>query len=312
MRVLPALLVPAVLAPLPLPLAAHARHRLPSRTEEAAKVHRVEKVAENVYCIFGQGGNIGLVVTAKHAVLIDDQFERLVPGLLAAVRSVTDKPIKYLINTHAHPDHVGGNPALEKLVTAIVAHTNVLKRMETEQAKLEPAKRGGLPELALGSEDATEKARLDIHLDGTGLHLVHAGPGHTDGDVMVGIPAARVLHMGDLFFNGILPFIDTGSGGSFDGLVAQVAWVATWLPEDTRIIPGHGPVCGKKELLRYRDLLLAVQAHVKAHPSLDAKALAASFDTAAWPDWKPMPTFVTWETLFAVASGKGPGRVKGA
>lgn len=308
MRALPVLLTLTALAP--LPLVAHARHRAPIRAEDATRIHRVEKLADNVYCIFGQGGNIGLVVTARHAVLIDDQFERLVPGLLAAVRSVTDKPIKYLINTHAHPDHVGGNPALEKLVTAIVAHTNVLRRMETEQAKLEPAKRGGLPELALGSEDTTERARLDIHLDGTDLHLVHAGPGHTDGDVMVGIPAARVLHLGDLFFNGILPFIDTESGGSFDGLVAQIGWVGSWIPEDTKLIPGHGPVCGKKELLRYRDLLLAVQAHVRAHPGQDPKALAAGFDTAAWPDWKPMPTFVTWETLFAAASGHGPGRVK--
>ena len=309
MRFLPAGLVFVVLVPASLSLAAHARHHLPAPVENTAMVHQVEKLADNAYCIFGQGGNIGLIVTAHHAVLIDDQFEQLVPGLLATIRSVTDKPIKYLINTHAHGDHVGGNRALEKQVTAIIAHANVLRRMEAEQAKLEPAQRGGLPELALGSEDATEKARLDIHLDGTEIHLVHVGPGHTDGDVMVGLPAAHVLHMGDLFFNGMLPFIDTERGGSFDGLVAQVAWVASWIPEDARIIPGHGPVCGKKELLRYRDLLMAVQAHVKAHPALAPRALAASFDAAAWPDWSPTPTFVTWETLFAAASGKGPGRV---
>lgn len=308
MRALTAL-VPAVfaLATAPAsPLAAHAQHR---PAPAATQVHKVEKVAENVYCIFGQGGNIGLIVTAQHAVLIDDQFERLVPGLLEAVRSVTDKPIKYLVNTHAHPDHVGGNVVLEKQVNAIIAHANVRKRMVTEQAKLEPAKRGGLPELALGSEDVNERARLDIHLDGTEIHLLHMGPGHTDGDVMVGIPAALVMHMGDLFFLGMLPYIDTGSGGSFDGLASQVASVAAWIPDGARIIPGHGPACGKKELLRYRDFLKAVQAHVKANPLKDAVALAASFDQAAWPEWTPRPEFVTWETLFAVASGKGLGRV---
>jgi glyoxylase-like metal-dependent hydrolase (beta-lactamase superfamily II) len=289
------------------PLLAHAKHR--AAPAEAPKVHRVEKVAESVYCIFGQGGNIGLVVTARHAVLIDDQFERLVPGLIEAVRSVTDKPIKYLINTHGHGDHVGGNVVLEQQVAAIIAHANVRKKMVTEQAKLDPAKRGGLPELALGSEDAKEKARLDIHLDGTDLHLLHLGPGHTDGDVLVGIPSVLVMHMGDLFFLGMLPYVDVAGGGSFDGLVAQIASVAAWLPEGARIIPGHGPVCGRKELLRYRDLLLAVQSHVKANATKDPAALAAGFDRAAWPEWQPRADFVTWESLFSVASGKGPGRV---
>ncbi len=289
------------------PLAAHARHQ--AAPAAAPKIHKVEKLAENVYCIFGQGGNIGLIVTAKHAVLIDDHFERLVPGLLEAVRTVTDKPIKYLVNTHGHPDHVGGNVVLEKQVSAIIAHANVRKRMVLSQAKLEPIKRGGLPELALGSEDAKERARLNLHLDDAEIHLLHLGPGHTDGDVIVGIPSVLVMHMGDLFFLGMLPYIDVESGGSFDGLVAQIASVASWLPDGARIIPGHGPVCGKKELLRYRDFLQAVQAHVKANPTKEAAALAASFDGNAWPEWKPRADFVTWETLFTVASGKGPGRI---
>jgi glyoxylase-like metal-dependent hydrolase (beta-lactamase superfamily II) len=290
-----------------LPLAAHARHR--PAPAEATKVHRVEKVAGNVYCIFGQGGNIGLIVTARHAVLIDDQFERLVPGLLEAVRTVTDKPIKYLVNTHGHPDHVGGNVVLEKQVSTIIAHATVRRRMVAEQAKLDSAQRGGLPELTLGSDDPKERARLDIHLDDTEIHLLHLGPGHTDGDVLVGIPAVLAMHMGDLFFLGMLPYIDVESGGSFDGLVTQIASVASWLPDGARIIPGHGPVCGKQELLRYRDFLQAVQSHVKGNPGKDAAALAATFDGAAWPEWKPRADFVTWETLFSVASGKGPGRV---
>lgn len=304
MRVPAALVLVFALA---APLAAHAKHQ--ATPAEAPKVHKVEKVAENVYCIFGQGGNIGLIVTARHAVLIDDQFERLVPGLLEAVRTVTDKPIKYLVNTHGHPDHVGGNVVLEKQVSAIIAHANVRRRMMLAQAKLDPARRGGLPELALGSEDAKERARLNLHLDDAEIHLLHMGPGHTDGDVIVGIPSVLVMHMGDLFFLGMLPYIDAESGGSFDGLAAQVASVASWLPEGARIIPGHGPVCGRKELLRYRDFLQAVQAHVKANPTQDAAALAASFDGNAWPEWKPRADFVTWQTLFSVASGKGPGRV---
>jgi len=117
------------------------------------------------------------------------------------------------------------------------------------------------------------------------------------------------MHMGDLFFNGLLPFVDTESGGSFDGLVAQVDHVAGWVPEGVKIIPGHGPIATRKDLCRYRDLLKAVQAHAKANPALAPAALAAKFDTAAWPDYKPMDGFVTWTSLFGVASGKGQGRV---
>lgn len=306
MRALIALSLVLALAPA-MPLAAHAKHQ--AAQKDAPKIHKVEKVAKNVYCIFGQGGNIGLVVTSKHAVLIDDQFEKLVPGLIEAVRSVTDKPIKYLVNTHGHGDHVGGNVVLEKQVMAIIAHANVRKALIKEQAKLEPAKRGGLPELAIGSEDAKERARLNIHLDDTEIHLLHMGPGHTDGDVIVGIPSVLVMHMGDLFFLGMLPYVDVENGGSFDGLVAQIASVASWIPDGARIIPGHGPVCGKKELLRYRDFLQAVQAHVNMNPTKEPAALAASFTTSNWPEWSPRAEFVTWETLFSVASGKGPGRV---
>jgi glyoxylase-like metal-dependent hydrolase (beta-lactamase superfamily II) len=288
------------------PVQAHAVHRAEA---DPQAVHRVEKLTEHAYVIFGQGGNIGLFLTEDQAILVDDQFERLAPGLLKAVRSVTAKPIKYLVNTHAHGDHVGANVVLEKQVVAIVAHANVRRRMILDQVKLEPAKRGGLPELAFGEEDPAVRARLDIHL-GTGeFHLLHLGPGHTDGDVIFGYAQELVMHMGDLFFHGLLPYIDREGGGSFDGLAAQVDSLAGWVPDGVKIIPGHGPVATRKDFLRYRDLLRAVQSHVKAHPDQAPAALAAGFDTGAWPDYKPLEGFVTWESLFAAASGKGPGRV---
>lgn len=293
-----------------LPLAAHAKHQAPKTAEGVMRIHRIEKLADGAYCIFGQGGNIGLIVTDKHAVLIDDQFERIAPGLLATIKSVTDKPIKYLVNTHFHGDHTGANVVLDKQVTAIVAHTNVRSRMKAEQAKLEPAKQGGLPELAMGDPDPQSRARLNIHLDNTEIHLLHLAPGHTDGDVIVGIPALRFIHMGDTLFIGMLPFIDTEGGGSFDGLVAQIEMVTSFLPADSKVIPGHGPVCGQKEVIQYRNFLQAVRAHVAANPKKSPKELADSFDTKPWDDWKPNPQFVTWETLFAAASGAGSGRVK--
>lgn len=289
----------ALLALASLPLAAHARHQAPATP---AKVHRVEKLDDRLYCIFGEGGNIGLVLTDTHAVLIDDQFERLAPGLLEAIRSVTSKPIKYLVNTHHHGDHTGANVVLEKQVTAIVAHSNVRRRLETSQAKLEPAKRGGLPELAFGWPDPKQRAYLAIHLGGVEIHLAHFGPGHTDGDVLVGIPALKFMHLGDIFFNGSLPYIDTAAGGSLAGLLANVETVLSFLPEGSKLIPGHGPVGTHKDLVRYRDFLKAVQTHVKANPGKGGKDLDAGFDHAAWSDIKPMGSFLTWERFFDIVS----------
>ncbi len=301
-------------AALALPSALLAAPPVAPAAEKAApapeKVHRVERLSEHAYVVFGKGGNVGLFVGDREAVLVDSQLAPLVPGLLEAVASITDKPIKLLVNTHHHADHVGGNPLLAGKVQAIVAHANVRARVEAEQAKLDAARRGGLPSLLVGERDAEKPARLDVRLDGLELHLVHRRAAHTDGDLVVGMPAERVLHAGDLFFLGMLPFVDVrDGGGSFDGLVDTIAWLASSVPEDVRIVPGHGPVCGKKELLRYRDFLQAVQAHARASPARSSRELAESFDAAAWPEWKPMPTFVTWETLFDAATGRGPGRV---
>jgi glyoxylase-like metal-dependent hydrolase (beta-lactamase superfamily II) len=268
--------------------------------------HHVEKLSDHAYAILGPGGNVGLFVTEHAAVLIDSQFEKSAPGLLEAVRTVTKNPIKYLIDTHHHPDHVGANAFFASQGAIIVAHTNVRKRMLAQ----DPKRTEGLPELSIGEEDGTKLSRLDLHLEGLELHVVHYGLGHTDNDLAIGSPADRVLHMGDLFFHGSLPFIDTGAGGSLEGLLAEFEWLCTWVPEDVKIIPGHGPICGKKDLQRHRDFLKALLTHAKANAAMSPKELADSFDTKAWSDYKPTGSFVTWETLFGAASGKGAGRVQ--
>jgi cyclase len=287
-----------------LPLAAHVKHAQNSQANQ--KVHKVEKLADNVYCIFGNGGNIGLVVTEKYTVLIDDQFENIVPGLLEAVKSVTNKPIKYLINTHWHGDHTGGNRALESQVVAIVAHHNVRTRLVEDQAKKEASKRGGLPEITIGEADPGAKARMDIHLGSTEMHLIHVTSGHTDGDLIVGLPQTHVMHMGDLFFNGLTPYIDLKSGGSLEGMIANAEWVLSFLPDDAKIIPGHGPVASKKDLARFRDFMKAVQAHVKANPAKSGKELDEGFDHKAWADYKDLKPFLSWDKFFELAAGRVP------
>lgn len=286
------------------PLAAHVRSR---QVTVDKKVHKVEKLSDNAYCITGEGGNIGLVVTPKGAVLIDDQFEGLVPGLLEAVKSVTAQPIKYLVNTHWHGDHTGGNIALENQVTAIVAHTNVRTRLAKAQEK-EGAKKGGLPEITLGFPDPKEKAYLAIHLGGTEMHLLHQGPGHTDGDLILGLPKSHVMHLGDLFFNGLTPYIDLESGGSLEGMIANADALLAWIPEDVKIIPGHGPVGGKKDYQRFRDFLKVVQALVKANPGKSGKELDAAFDHKAWSDFSDLKPFLNWEAFFEIAAGRAPKR----
>jgi cyclase len=303
-----ALILPLLLALAPA-LAAEPPMPAPAARAEVAPLHRVEQLSAHAFAVFGPGGNVGVLVGDREALVIDGQYDRTAEGLLKAIRTVTDKPLRYLVNTHHHPDHTGGNALLARQGAVVVAHANVRPRLELAQAKLDPAQRGGLPEVMTGDGTAGSTSRLDLHLAGLEVHLVHRGAAHTDGDLLVGFPAEHVLHMGDLFFHGMLPFIDVDGGGSFDGLVAELDWLLTWLPADVRLIPGHGSLCGRPELVRYRDLLKAVQAHARAHAGLAPPELARTFPAADWPEGKPTPGFVTWETLFQVATGKGPGRV---
>jgi len=277
--------------------------------QPAANQHRVERVRDNVYCVFGPGGNVGVIVGDDHVVMIDGQFERSLPGLLTAVKTISDKPIKYLINTHHHGDHTDANRMLARQVQAIIAHANTRTRLVKAQENSEPDRKGGLPNFLLGEADTNKQAMMTVVVGESELHLAYFGPGHTDNDIAVGIPGARVIHMGDLVFLGRLPFIDVDSGGSFDGVARIIGHVLTWLPEDTLVIPGHGPVCDKKELARHHAFLVAVQQHIRKNPRMSPKELADSFDKKPWEDKEPSSSFVTWETLFQAATGKGSGRV---
>lgn len=296
-----------VLPPAALAHAAPAAAAKPRPKADSSQSHPVTRIADGVYAIVnGRGGNVGLVVGDRFAVLIDDQFEEFVPGLLAAVRSVTDQPLKYVVNTHHHGDHTGGNLVLSRQVQAIVAHANVRTRMAEEQEKLPPAQRGGLPELALGEADPAVKARLDLHPGALDLHVVHFAAGHTDNDLLVGVPQRLVLFTGDLFFNGLTPFLDVSAGGSLAGTLANVEWLLSWLPDGVKIVPGHGPIGEKKDLARYRDFLRAVERHVAANPGRSGKELAATFDRKAFAEFQDLAPMLTWDAFFDTAAGREP------
>jgi glyoxylase-like metal-dependent hydrolase (beta-lactamase superfamily II) len=276
--------------------------------QPAQPQHRVENVRGNVHCIFGPGGNVGVIEGEEYLVLVDGQFERSLPGLLEAVKKISNKPIKYLINTHHHGDHVDSNRALASQLQGIIAHVNLRTRMAKAQENAEPDKKGGLPDLLIGEADANKSAMMTLLVGDTEVHAAHFGIAHTDNDVAVGIPSQRVIHLGDMLFLRMLPFIDTESSGNFGGLVQVLGHILRMLPEDALIIPGHGPICDKAELARHHAFLSAVQQHARANSKMEPKELAETFDKEPWKD--KVPGFVSWETLFQAATGKGSGRVK--
>jgi glyoxylase-like metal-dependent hydrolase (beta-lactamase superfamily II) len=221
---------------------------------------KVEKLAPGVAVLFGAGGNIGLSYGEDGNILIDDQFAPLSQKIIDAIRTVDGDPVKFVINTHWHGDHTGGNEALGKAGAVIVAHDNVRARMAVEQVsgerKTPASPKAALPVLTFGHG-------VTIHLNGDELEVVHVAKAHTDGDALIRFRKANVLHMGDTFFHKTsLPYIDRTSGGTIDGLIAAVDVALSLADEKTRIIPGHGPVAGRAELVAYAAMLKDVRGKI--------------------------------------------------
>jgi len=218
-------------------------------------------VADGVYMLAGRGGNIGLSVGQDGVFLIDDQYAPLTDKILVAISAVTDKPVQFLVNTHWHGDHTGGNENIGKGGTIIVAHDNVRKRLAKGQfmkvfnAKVPPAPPKALPVITFGDG-------VTFHWNSETLEVVHSKSAHTDGDAVVYFKSANVVHVGDLFFNGIYPFIDAGSGGSLEGVIAGADDVLGRIDDNTKVIPGHGPLGNKADLKAYRDMLATVHGRM--------------------------------------------------
>lgn len=237
----------------------------PAAAQDFSKVEiKVERLAPGVAVLFGAGGNIGLSYGENGNILVDDQFAPLTDKIAAAVRTIDPDPVRFVLNTHWHFDHTGGNEAWGKRGAVIMAHDNVRKRMSTDQfmaamnQKVPASPKAALPVV-------TFAAGVTLHLNGDTLHVVHVANAHTDGDAIVHWQKADVLHMGDTFFHRqTFPFIDVGSGGSIDGLIAAIGRGLDMAGPRTRIIPGHGPVTSKDEMAAYRAMLIDVRGKVAA------------------------------------------------
>jgi glyoxylase-like metal-dependent hydrolase (beta-lactamase superfamily II) len=247
---------------------------------------QAHKLSDSVYMLIGAGGNMGLSV-GEDVFLIDDQFAPLTERIEAAIRKLSPKPVKFVLNTHWHFDHTGGNENLGKAGALIVAHENVRKRMSVEsfieflgmRFKAEP--RQALPVVTF-TRDVT------FHLNGDEIYVYHVPSAHTDGDAIVHFRKSDVFHMGDTFFNRLYPFIDSSSGGSVDGVISAADRVLQLAGERTRIIPGHGALAGRADLRAYRDMLATVSGRIREQlragrnlPEVIESRPSAEFD-AVW------------------------------
>jgi len=233
---------------------------------------KAEKITDGLWMLTGAGGNIGVSAGPDGVFLVDDQYAPLTDKIKAAIATVSDKPVRFVVNTHWHGDHVGGNENLGKAGAVLVAHENVRKRMSKEQFiklfnRTVPASAAAALPLVTFAES------LSFHLNGEDIDAIHVPPAHTDGDVVVFLHKANVIHVGDLVFNGMYPVVDLSSGGSVDGMIGAADRILAAGDAATKIIPGHGPLATKADVKAFRDMLAAsrdaIQPLVKAGKTLD-------------------------------------------
>lgn len=233
-----------------------------AKEEPPAKIETVP-VHKNIYMLQGRGGNIGVSIGPDGVLLIDDQMTPLNPNILASIKELNGGEVRFVINTHWHFDHTGGNEALGKAGAVIVAHENVRKRMSTDQfSEFMNRKFPASPPKALPIITFTRDVKF--HLNGDTAQVFHRPPAHTDGDAVIWFESTGVVHLGDIYFNGIYPYIDTGVGGNINGVIAAVDWALEKFPANTKVIPGHGSLSNMSELKAYRDMLVKVRDEVAA------------------------------------------------
>jgi cyclase len=246
------------------------------------KIETIE-LGSGLAMLIGRGGNIGVSTGRDGNFVIDDQYAPLTPRIRAAVAKLGRGPIRFVINTHWHGDHTGGNENLAAQGAVIVAHDNVRTRMATEQfvaafdRRIPPSSPASLPVI-------TFEDRVTLHLNGQSVTAIHVGPAHTDGDAIIVISPANVIHTGDVYVAGAYPFIDISSGGSFEGLISVTDQLLELTDAETRIIPGHGPLSKRVDLDAWRAMLIDVRGRILTaiEAGRSADEVVASKPTKQW------------------------------
>ena len=248
---------------------------------------KAQKVSGNVYMLEGAGGNIGVSVGDDGILIVDDQYAPIADKIRAALKGIADKKLRFILNTHWHGDHTGGNVVFGP-EAPIIAHDNVRKRMSTEQ-KSEIFKRTtpAAPKEALPV--VTFNQNLTVHFNGEEIRAIHYPHGHTDGDSVIFFTSSNVVHLGDNFFAGKFPFVDLDSGGNVEGLTKNIGEIIEKIPAGAKLIPGHGPLSTIDDLKTYHNMLLktsdVVRQKIAAGKTLD------QIKTEGLPDeWKSWGT----------------------
>ena len=252
----------------------------------AVQIQTLE-LADGLYMLTGEGGNIALTTGPDGSVLVDTQYAPLNAKILAAVRAAGGGDVTYVINTHWHGDHTGGNEPLGQAGAVIIAHDNVLVRMSAEQFMAAFNQRVP-PSPAVARPVVTFPTRTTFHLNGNVVNVVHVENAHTDGDSIVHFANANVIHTGDTYMKDTYPFIDVSSMGSIDGFIAGAAAVLARSDANTKIIPGHGALANKADMQRFHDMLVKVRSNIqilitqgRTEDEVVAAKPTAEFD-AAW------------------------------
>jgi cyclase len=286
-----------------------------AQDQDFSKVQmKVAKVAGNVYILQGAGGNIGASIGDDGIVIVDDQYAPLADKIQAALKGITDKPVRFIINTHYHPDHTGGNAYFQKQAP-IIAQDNVRKRLESGggggnggsiHIDTKPAPHEALPIITFDHD-------VTVHLNGEDIRALYFPAGHTDGDSIIFFPHSNVVHMGDDFVTYGFPFIDVESGGSINGMIDAVAQVISQLPPDVKVIPGHGPVSSLDDVRAYETMLKetrdAVQNALKEGKTLDQMKQTKLLDP--WKKYSGdfVKEDVFLETLYNSLTGQRTGKL---
>jgi glyoxylase-like metal-dependent hydrolase (beta-lactamase superfamily II) len=272
---------------------------------------KASKVSGNIYMLEGAGGNIGASIGEDGIVIVDDQFAPLAEKIQAALKSlgITDKPVRFVINTHYHGDHTGGNAPFSNAGSTVIAQDNVRKRLESGgtagnggSIKMEnkPAEKAALPIITF-EHDVT------VHLNGEDIHALHFPSGHTDGDSIIFFPKNNVVHMGDDFVRYGFPFIDVSSGGSVQGMIAAMEKASAQLPADVKVIPGHGAISNLDDVREFTKMLketsAVVQKALDAHKTLEQMKQEKILDP--WKKWSGdfVNTDAFIETLYNSLTG---------
>ena len=219
-------------------------------------------VTENIYVLQGSGGNIGVSIGDDGTFIVDDQYAPLTDKIVAAIAELTDHPVDFVVNSHFHYDHTDGNENFGRAGALIVAQDNSRQRMATDQV-LSGSNRPQPAYSAVGLPKITFLESMRFYYNDNTIDVIHTGPGHTDGDAQVYFRDSNVIHTGDMFVRYGLPYIDHGNGGSLDGMIEALWSIAGVINDDTIIIPGHGQLSTRADLLEYRMMLVTIRGRIK-------------------------------------------------